>query len=45
MAAAVAEDARARASEQSWMLARFVCPASRLRELEAELGDGRARPR
>jgi len=37
MAAAVAEDARARASEHSWMLARFVCPASRLLELEAAL--------
>ena len=37
MGAAVAEDARARASEQSWMLARFVCPASRLRELEAAI--------
>ena len=34
MGAAVAEDARARASEHSWMLARFVCPASRLTELE-----------
>ena len=38
MPAAVAEDARARASEHAWMLARFVCPASRLAELEAELG-------
>ena len=38
MQAAVAEDTRARAGEQAWMLARFVCPASRLRELEAELG-------
>ena len=26
MAGAVAENARARATEQSWMLARFVCP-------------------
>ena len=33
LAAAVAEDARARASEHAWMLARFVCPASRLAEL------------
>ena len=39
MPAAVAEDRRARDSEQAWMLARFVCPASRLRELHAELGD------
>ncbi len=39
MPAAVAEDMRARASEQAWMLARFVCPASRLAELEAELGE------
>ena len=37
MGAAVAEDARARASEHSWMLARFVCPASRLTELEGAL--------
>jgi hypothetical protein len=39
MPAAVAEDTRARASEQAWMLARFVCPASRLAELEQQLGD------
>ena len=39
MPAAVAEDARARRSEEAWMLARFVCPASRLRELERQLGD------
>jgi hypothetical protein len=39
MPAAVAEDARARKSEHAWMLARFVCPASRLPELEAQLGD------
>jgi hypothetical protein len=37
MVGAVAESARARATEQSWMLARFVCPASRLGELEATL--------
>jgi hypothetical protein len=37
MPAAVAEDTRARGSEQAWMLARFVCPASRLPELEAQL--------
>jgi hypothetical protein len=37
MEGAVAENARARATEQSWMLARFVCPASRLGELEATL--------
>ena len=40
MPAAVAEDVRARASEHAWMLARFVCPAGRLPELEAQLGDG-----
>ena len=39
MSAAVAEDTRARGSEQAWMLARFVCPASRLAELEEQLGD------
>ena len=38
MPAAVDEDARARASEHAWMLARFVCPASRLDELEEQLG-------
>jgi hypothetical protein len=38
MPAAVEEDARARGSEQAWMLARFVCPASRLPELERQLG-------
>jgi hypothetical protein len=37
MEGAVAENARARATEQSWMLARFVCPASRLAELEATM--------
>jgi hypothetical protein len=37
MPAAVAEDTRARGGEQAWMLARFVCPASRLTELEAQL--------
>lgn len=37
MGAAVAENARARAGEHSWMLARFVCPASRLTELEGTL--------
>jgi len=35
---AIMEDARARRSEHAWMLARFVCPASKLRELEAEMG-------
>jgi hypothetical protein len=35
MESAVAENARARATEQSWMLSRFVCPASRLAELAA----------
>jgi hypothetical protein len=44
MRAAVAEDARARASEHAWMLARFVCPASRLAELAAELGEESAPP-
>ena len=42
MPAAVEEDTRARASEQAWMLARFVCPASRLRDFEAELGGAQA---
>ena len=42
MPAAVAEDTRARGSEQAWMLARFVCPASRLPELHSELGDAPA---
>ena len=37
MRGAVAENARARRSAQSWMLARFVCPASRLGELAASL--------
>jgi hypothetical protein len=37
MASAVAEHARARATEQSWMLSRFVCPASRLAELAATM--------
>jgi hypothetical protein len=35
MESAVAENARARATEQAWMLSRFVCPASRLGELAA----------
>ena len=35
MESAVAENARARATEQSWMLSRFVCPASRLGEFAA----------
>jgi hypothetical protein len=39
MPAAVAEDTRARATDEAWMLARFVCPASRLPELRDELGD------
>jgi hypothetical protein len=30
---ALAEDRRARASEDAWMLGRFICPASRLGEL------------
>jgi hypothetical protein len=37
MPAAVAEDARARGGQHAWMLARFVCPASRLDELEQQL--------
>ena len=36
---ALAEDARAAASEHAWMLGRFVCPASRLEELPT-LGRG-----
>ena len=37
-AEALAEHARARASAESWLLGRFVCPASKLRELaETEL--------
>jgi hypothetical protein len=35
MEEALAEDARVRAGPSGWMVARFVCPASRLRELEA----------
>jgi hypothetical protein len=38
MEEAVAEDRRARADEHAWMLHRFVCPASRLGELEETLG-------
>ena len=34
---AAAEDRRARESPQAWMLARFVCPASKLAELRAEM--------
>ena len=37
MEGAVADNARSRATEQSWMLSRFVCPASRLAELEAAI--------
>ena len=33
MAEALAEDARVRASDEAWMVGRFVVPASRLREL------------
>jgi hypothetical protein len=33
MPAAMAEDRRARASAEAWMLGRFICPASRLGEL------------
>jgi hypothetical protein len=36
MAAALAEDRRARASDASFVLRRFVCPASRLEELGEE---------
>ena len=35
MAEALAEDDRARACDEAWMLGRFVCPASRLDELLA----------
>jgi len=41
---AVMEDARARRSEHAWMLARFVCPASRLAELGAVRGWAGAPP-
>ncbi len=33
---ALAEDRRARASDDAWLLARFVCPVSKLAELGAE---------
>jgi len=36
--AAVLADARARSSDHAWMLARFVCPASRLADLGAVRG-------
>ena len=36
MDAALAEDRRARASEEAWMLGRFICPASRLAELPGD---------
>jgi hypothetical protein len=39
MAAALAEDEAARASEAAWMIGCFVCPASRLDELLAATGD------
>ena len=42
--AAVMADARARSSEHRWMLARFVCPASRLAELGAVRGWDHAPP-
>jgi hypothetical protein len=38
MADAAAEDRRARESPYAWMLARFVCPASKLEALRAEMG-------
>jgi hypothetical protein len=38
MEEAVAEDRRARTDAHAWMLHRFVCPASRLGELEETLG-------
>jgi hypothetical protein len=38
MPEAVAEDRRARSDPHAWMLHRFVCPASRLGELEEALG-------
>ncbi|HZN89883.1 MAG TPA: hypothetical protein VFB44_12975 [Thermoleophilaceae bacterium] len=34
---AAAEDRQARESPQAWMLARFVCPASKLADLRAEM--------
>ena len=37
MAAALAADREARAGEHAWMLDRFICPASRLGELPADV--------
>jgi hypothetical protein len=41
---AVAEDRSARSDPHAWMIARFVCPASRLGELEETLGGWAAAP-
>jgi hypothetical protein len=38
MEAAVAEDRAARASDYGWMIDRFVCPASKLGELDGRVG-------
>ena len=42
---AVAEDREARGGDYGWMLARFVCPASRLAELRDGFGGWAATPR
>ena len=44
MEEAVAEDREARAGAYGWMLARFVCPASRLAELREGFGGWAATP-
>ena len=44
MEEAVAEDREARAGAYGWMLARFVCPASRLAELHEGFGGWAATP-
>jgi hypothetical protein len=45
MEEAVAEDRLARRDPNAWMIARFVCPASRLGELEDALGGWSGAPR
>ena len=42
LADAAAEDRRARESRHAWMLARFICPASKLQALEPEMPWGSA---
>ena len=46
MAEAVANYARYREDDRSWMLSRFICPAGRLAEMESarERGSRRANP-